>query len=229
MFMVCLIFSSFLILSHQCYNQMSDQKEHFELTTFYVIKITLFQLHDLFSSQLHAKTHPLLISPISESLQYTCKSPWWFNRVTINFLLARSNFLQHHHPWTFWSHFLNPAGVKYPLLVTIWLCRPHSTLKYTHRTLSDFKGKLVQMHNRNNCRLQRNSPIAYFALDGHFGFNIFVPNDHSLESLTGKFYPLQVNWFAVPFLILGKKQKNLLGTNGEISLPKDSIQPYAEL
>lgn len=64
------------------------------------------------------------------------------------------------------------------------------------------------MHNGNNCRLQRNGQIAYFALGGHFGFDVFVPNDHSLESLSWKLYPLQVNWFPVPFLTLGKKQKN---------------------
>lgn len=63
------------------------------------------------------------------------------------------------------------------------------------------------MHNRNNCRLQRHSPIAYFALGGRFGFDGFAPNDYSLESSSWKLYALQVNWFSVPFLTLGK-QKN---------------------
>jgi len=69
------------------------------------------------------------------------------------------------------------------------------------------------MHHRNNCRLQRNSQIVYFGLGGHFDFDLFVPNDYSLESSSWKFCPLQVNWFSVPFLTLGKKKKNPQCTN----------------
>lgn len=76
------------------------------------------------------------------------------------------------------------------------------------------------MHNRN-CRLQRNSQIAYFALCVHRSFNGFVPNDHSLEHLPWKFYPLQGDFFfPFPFTKVAKKQKNPECTK-QIPLLKD--------
>lgn len=122
-------------------------------------------------------------------------------------------FLQYHHPWTFchfWSYFLNPEVVKSLLLATS-SCTDHIQSSNIHYNSQRFLRGAVHMQNRNNCRLQRNSQIAYFALSGHYSFNGFVPNDHSTEHLPWKRYPLQGNFF--PFPKVGKKQKNPKRTN----------------
>lgn len=112
-------------------------------------------------------------------------------------------FLQYHHPWTFchfWSYFLNPEVVKSLLLATSSFT-DHIQSTNAHYNSQIFLRGVVHTHNRN-CRLQRNSQIAYFALCVHRSFNGFVPNDHSLEHLPWKFYPLQGDFF---FLFLSQK------------------------
>lgn len=97
-------------------------------------------------------------------------------------------FLQYHHPWTFChfrSYFLNPEVVKSLLLATS-SCTDHIQSSNIHYNSPRFLRGVVHMHNRNDCRLQQTSEIAYFALCMHYSFNGFVPNDHSLEHLPWK-------------------------------------------